>query len=173
MQRNDLVAHVEFTTVKSILLIYNTVQEQFDQMKFINAVDSVLATLTLTSPIGVNYQAACSFKVLQYQLAGVFASNLEFLANLLGQQGASVKWPCIFCLVNLEKLGDTCQLGDNVPRFKKREGITLIQKRFAVYKREYLELDVNQRTKAKREKVTQKLLYSIGSAPLLDSCLMP
>jgi hypothetical protein len=37
-----------------------------------------------------------------------------------------------------------------------------------VYKREYLDLDVNQRTKARREKVTQELSYSIVGAPLAD-----
>jgi hypothetical protein len=109
-----------------------------------------------------------SFEISQYQLAGVFTGDLDFLANFLGQQGASAKWLCMFCLASQDKLADTFLLGGNAARFNKRKGMNSIQKCFTVYEREYLKLHESQRTKTKKETVTKELSYSITGAPLAD-----
>ena len=165
---DERVASVDFSSVTIILLMYNTVKEQVDKIQFIGGMDTVLATVTLKSPVGTEYRPDLSFEIIQYQLAGVFTGDLDFLANFLGQQGASAKWLCMFCLDSQDKLADTFLLGGNAARFNKRKGMNSIQKCFAVYEREYLNLHESQRTKAKKETVTKELSYSITGAPLAD-----
>ena len=148
--------------------MYNTVKQQVDKIQFVGGMDAVLSTVTLKSPVGTKYRPNLSFEIIQYQLAGVFTGDLDFLANFLGQQGASAKWLCMFCLDSQDKLADTFLLGGNAARFNKRKGMNSIQKCFAVYEREYLNKHESQRTKAKKETVAKELSYSITGAPLAD-----
>ena len=137
--------------------MYNTVKQQVDKIKFISGLDAVLVTVTLKSPVRTVYRPGLSFEIIQYQLAGVFTGDLDFLLNFLGQQGASAKWLCMFCLASKDKLADTFILGGNAARFNKRKGMNSIQKCFAVYEREYLNLHESHRTKANKERVTKEL----------------
>ena len=107
-------------------------------------------------------------EIVQYQLAGVFVGDLDFLANFLGQQGASAKWLCPFCLACQDRLSDCFRLGSDAPRFGKRKGMNSIPNCFATYKREYLNILEHEKTKAKREHVTKELSYSIVALPLAD-----
>ena len=137
--------------------MYNKVKQQVDKMHLIGGMDAVLVTVTSKSPVGTMYRSDLLFEIIQYQLAGMFTRDLDFLANFLGQQGASAKWLCMFCLASQDKLADTFLLGGNAARFNKRKGMNSIQKCFAVYEREYLNLHESHRTKANKERVTKEL----------------
>ena len=165
---SDFAASVDFKTVYSVVFMYNVTKEQFDELLFVSSTGTTLSKFTLRIPISVSFNSNTSFSVLQYQLAGVFTGDLDFLANFVGHQGASAKWLCLFCLANQDNLVDTFHLGGNAPRFQQRKGVNSIQKCFEIYKREYLDLDCNLRTKSRRERVTQELTYSIVGAPLAN-----
>ena len=53
-------------------------------------------------------------------------------------------------------------------RFRRRKGSKSILRCYEKYKKEFLELDLLSRTKAKKEQATQELSYSIVGAPLAD-----
>ena len=59
--------------------------------------DAVLSTLTLEISVVTTSWPETRVKLIRYQLAGVFAGDLEFLANFAGQQDASAKWLFICC----------------------------------------------------------------------------
>ena len=55
--------------------------------------------------------------------------------------------------------------------FGKRQGQWPIQNCCEIFKREYLDLPEHEKTKAKKEKVTKEISYSIVGLPLADSPL--
>ena len=162
------VAKVDFTLVKAILLMYNTTQQRFDKIKFEDERQQSLGELTLKRGIACGPHQTMQVTMVQYLLAGLFTGDLDFLANFFGHQGASAKWLCLFCLANQDQLGETFRLGGCGPRFPKRKGVNSLQQCFETYKREYLDLMLTMRTKAKKEQVTQEMSYSIVAAALAD-----
>ena len=74
----------------------------------------------------------------------------------------------MFCLAQQEKLQEIIRREGKAPRFPKRKGINSSQKSYEIYKREYMDLDSRLKTKAKKEQVTQYLIYSVVWAPLAD-----
>ena len=112
----------------------------------------------------------------QYLLAGAFTGNLDFIAHFQGQQDASAKWLCIFCLAMQGKLGETFRLRGNAPRFPKRTGEHSLQNMYEVYQKEYLSLDEKDQTPSKTEQVTKDLSYSVVAKALADillDCIIP
>ena len=107
--------------------MYNTDEQQFDKIKFIGNMTVFLVTLTLKSPIITDYRPETWFERIQYQLACIFAGDLDFLANFLGQQGASAKWLCMHCLASQDKSAVTFHLSYGAPRFHKQKGINSLK----------------------------------------------
>ena len=97
------VAQVDFNIVHSILLMYNTVWQRFDRILFSDASNTSIATLTLTNPIAFVYRNPVQSGIVQYLFAGIFTGDLGFFAHFLGQQGASLKSPCVFCLARQDQ----------------------------------------------------------------------
>ena len=155
---DDRVGSFDFNCVRRIFLMYNTKEQQFDKIKFVGDIGEVLSTLTLKTPIVTMYRPEMSIQIIQYQLAGIFVGDLDFLANFVGQQGASVKWPCLFCLACQDRLSDCFRLGSDAPRFGKRKGTNSIQNCFAIYKREYLDLPERRKNKSKKRKRYQGVI---------------
>ena len=93
---DDVVASVDFTAVTTILVMHNTITLEINKVTFVGSNDSVLAAFTSRSPIGLEHSPTTPFQLLQYRLAGMFAGDLDFLANVVGHQGAVAKWPCFF-----------------------------------------------------------------------------
>ena len=165
---DDRVAHVDFKLVKSILLMVNTVQNKLDKIEFRDENGKCLASLTLKRPIVWEVSEEDQLVLEHYLVAGIFTGDLDFLAHFFGHQGASAKWPCLWCLANQDLLEETFKLEGKASRFHKRKGNKSLQRSFEEYQKNYLDLDLTQRTKAKKEKVTQELSYSIVGQALAD-----
>ena len=67
-----------------------------------------------------------------------------------------------------DQLHKTFRLEGKAPRFPKRKGIHSLQNCYKIFKREYLDLDHKLKTKARKEKVTRELSYSVVGAPLAN-----
>ena len=59
-------------------------------------------------------------------------------------------------------------LEGKAPRFLKRKGQNSLQSSFEVFKKNYLELGLTSRTKAKKAQVTEELSYSVIGEVLAD-----
>ena len=162
------VAQVNYNIVHSILLMYNTSEQWCDKIAFADSSNTSIATLTLTNPIAFVYHDPVQFNIMQYLLAGIFTGNLDFLTHFIGQQGASAKLPCVFCLARQDQLHKTFRLKGTSSRFPKRTGINSLQKCKEIYKREYMDLDPKLQTKKKKEQVTQYLSHRVV-VPVLAS----
>ena len=149
------VARVEFDKVHSLLLMYDTVKQQFDKIAFANESTNVIALLTLNNPIKCVYREPPQFEIGRYLLAGMFTGDLDFLAHFLGQQGASAKWLCMFCMAQQDQLHETFRLEGKAPMFPKRKGIHSLQNCYKIFKCGYLDLGHKLKTKARKEKVTR------------------
>ena len=165
------VARVDFSVLRCILLMYNTVAEKFDKIGFVDARDNIIGTLTLKNPIDFCYKDGGDppqFNIHRYLLAGIFTGDLDFLANFLGHQGASARWLCMFCLARQSELHRAFRLAGDPQRFPKRQGVTSMKELYKIYKRQYLDLDPKLKTKAKKEQVTRELSFSVVGFPLAD-----
>ena len=92
---DDVVASVDFTAVTTIMVMHNVITAEIDKVTFVGSDNSVLAALTLRSPIGLVNSLTTPFQLLHHQLAGLFTGDLDFLANFVGHQGAVAKWPLL------------------------------------------------------------------------------
>ena len=88
---DNRVARFDFSKSCCILLMYNTVTQQFDKVGFADNCDTIVATLTLKNPIEYYYRVPPQFEIHRFLLAGVFTGDLDFLATFLGHQGASTR----------------------------------------------------------------------------------
>ena len=124
---DNRVGRCDLSCVKRIFLIYNKKERQFDKIYFVSNRGKVLPTLTLKAPIITPNLFDMSIKIIQYQLAGIFVGDLDFLVHFLGHQGASASWLYMFCLACQDRLSDYFQLGFDARRFAKRRKMYLIQ----------------------------------------------
>ena len=74
----------------------------------------------------------------------------------------------MFCLAKQDELGETFRLEGRGPRFRKRKGVKSIQRCYNVFKKEFPDLDLTSRTKAKKEQATYELSCSIVGKALAD-----
>ena len=66
--------------------MYNMNEQQFDKIQFVGDIGEILSTLTLKTPIVTMYRPEMLIEIVQYQLAGVFVGDLDFLANFSGSR---------------------------------------------------------------------------------------
>jgi len=165
---DDRVAEVDFKAVKSNVLMVNRVRNKLDKMEFRDETNKCLASLTFKKPIAWKVSEKNQMVLDQYLLAGLFTGDLDFLSNIFGHQGASAKWLCLWCLANQDLLEETFKLEGKAPRFQKRKGLNSLQCSFEKYQKNYLDLDLTFRTKAKKAQVTQELSYSVVGQALAD-----
>ena len=104
----DRVTVVDFKVIKTILLMFDTMQRRFDEIEFPDNSDRCLGSLTLEKPISRESQQPPQLEMAQYLFAILFTGDLDFLAHFFGHQGASAKWLCLFCLAKQDQLGETC-----------------------------------------------------------------
>ena len=101
------VAQVDFTLVKSILLMVNQARNKLDKIKFRDENEKYLASLTLKKPIVWEVSKENPMVLDHYLRIGLFTGGLDFLAKFFGHQGVSAKWLCLWCLANQDFLGET------------------------------------------------------------------
>ena len=151
---DDQVAKVDVTLVASIEVLYNKLAKVFDGVRFLDNCGSKLAVCYFKKPVSCenpsNFTSPDASQpkidIDQYLLAGIFTADLDFLAKLLGHQGASAKWLCMFCLAMQEKLKDTFVLGGNGPGFLKRT-LESIKKMHADYIKHFESLPTGEQSK--------------------------
>ena len=137
-------------------------------MTFEDANKSIVGLFTLVNGIVWAPLSQPKPEICPYLLTGLLTRDLDLLSLFVGHQGASAKWLCMFCLALQAEIGLPYQVERKKIRFGIRRGSRSILRCYEKYKKEFLELDLLSRTKAKKEKVTQELLYSIVGAHLAD-----
>ena len=142
--------------------------KKLDKIEFRDEANKCVASLTLNEPILWDVSNDNEMVLDHYLLAGLFTGYLDFLCNLVGHQGASAKWLYLWCLANQDRLDETFTLEGKAPRFPKRRGQNSLQYSFEVFKKNYLELGLTSRTKAKKAQVTQELSHSVVGEALAD-----
>jgi hypothetical protein len=109
--------------MKARWLMYDKLHKCFDGLKFVDASDLPIAACKFKLPVKWLSLSFPSPPTLQLNpLAGLFTSALDFLAHVLGHQGTSAKWCCVFCLAEQSNLGQTFLLGCNIPCVSKLIG---------------------------------------------------
>ena len=164
----ERVTSVDFGSVAKTLLMYNNKVHKFDKVAFEDENKRNIGSFTL--PNGIPWVPPLQPKPVlrHYLLAGLFTGDLEFLSLFLGHQGASAKWLCMLCMAQQTEIGLPYQVEERKIRFGRRKGSKSIGRCYEKFKKEFLDLDLLSRTKAKKEQVTRDLSYSIVDEPLAD-----
>ena len=93
------IVALDFTKVADYKVVVDG--EKFVGVSFFDADDECLATVKFREPL--DKVDGNQISIWQYMVIGALSADMEFLSVLMGHQGASATWPCIY---NLAKLSD-------------------------------------------------------------------
>ena len=101
-------------------------------------------------------------------VGGVFTTDLDFAATLLGHHGAPAKWLRMYCLAQQDKLQGMFEgARSKRTRYDKRTLKDMCEC-YQIYKEQYESLPKNEQTKETRATVIKEVTNTIVAETLMD-----
>ena len=110
------------------------------EISFFDSNNACIGSSYFLEPLKCNIDTA-PMKLLQIIVAGVFVADIDFSLSLLGLQGSSAKYPCVFCLTQLKDMESTWDVES--PTFPMRT-LENLRKAYQEYKANYLDISETQ-----------------------------